>query len=68
MYTYGEGAPLGNDSEAYAWFRLAADAGDESAKDLLVELAKCMTPEQIARAQARSTELHKEIEARKAEK
>lgn len=50
--------------EAYAWRNLAAVsfAWPEAER---VEMEKMMTREEIIRAQQRSTELHKEIEARK---
>ena len=62
-YQYGFGVPT-DDAEAYAWYNLAATSDDDSRKRR-DELEKSLTPEQKARAQQRSTELHKEIEARK---
>jgi len=63
MYAIGEGVPK-DDAEAYAWYNLAA-ISDDDARKRRDELEKTLTPEQKARAQQRSTELHNEIEARK---
>ena len=54
--------------ESYAWLNIAVIRGDEDSQKLLRTVAALLTPEQISRAQARSTQLHKEIEARKAKK
>lgn len=61
MYNKGEGVPK-DFTEAYAWFNLAATPLAQKLRDVL---EKSLTPEQKVRAQQRSTELHKEIEARK---
>jgi len=63
MYANGRGVPK-DDAEAYAWYNLAA-ISDDDARKRRDELEKTLTPEQKARAQQRSTELHNEIEARK---
>lgn len=63
MYAKGEGVPK-DEAEAYAWYNLAAVSHDDARKRR-DELEKTLTPEQKARAQQRSTELYKEIEARK---
>ena len=63
MYANGEGVPK-DAAEAYTWFNLASISDDYSRKSR-DELEKSLSPEQKVRAQQRSTELHKEIEARK---
>jgi hypothetical protein len=62
MYEEGKGVPQ-DYVQAYAWYNLAGGEIDlDSAK---ADLAKQMTPEQIARAQELSTELYKKINAAK---
>ena len=63
MYVKGEGVPK-DAAEAYAWYNLAS-ISDDAARNRRDELENILTPEQKVRAQQRSTELHKEIEARK---
>ena len=63
MYYNGVGVPK-DAAEAYAWCSLAS-ISDDDARKRRDELEKSLTPEQKARAKQRSTELHKEIEARK---
>ena len=63
MYEKGEGVAK-DDAEAYSWYNLASVSYDDARK-WRDELEKSLTPEQRARAQQRSTELHKEIEAGK---
>ena len=62
-YAKGEGVP-NDEAEAYAWYNLAAVSYDDARKRR-DRLGESLTLEQRARAQQRSTELHKEIEARK---
>jgi len=63
LYARGEFIP--NDIvEAYAWFNLASISYNE-AKERRGILEQRLTSEQIVRAQRRSSELYKEIEARK---
>jgi TPR repeat protein len=62
MYFTGEGVPK-DAAEAYAWYNLSA-ISDNGAREWRDTLGKNLTPEQKARAQERSTHLHKEIEAR----
>jgi len=63
MYANGNGVPK-DAAEAYPWYNLASIfLGD--ARKRRDELEKSLTPEQKARAQQRSIELHKEIEERK---
>lgn len=50
MFYNGEGVP-GNYAEAYKWFNLAAAQGDELAKKNKANIARKMTPQQIAEAQ-----------------
>ena len=61
-YYFGEGVPK-DLVPAYAWFNIAQANGDEDAKKLRDELE--LTPEQVAKAQALSTEIQKRIEANK---
>ena len=63
MYRFGYGVQK-DYAEAYAWYNLAA-VSDPFGLKWRDELEKSLTPEQMARGQQRSTELHKEIEARK---
>jgi TPR repeat protein len=63
-YENGDGV-LQDYVQSYAWFNLASANGDAEAKQARNNLAKKMTPEQIARAQELSTELHKKINAAK---
>ena len=64
-YSEGEGVRK-DDVAAYAWFNLAALNGTSfSALQARDDLAKEMTPEQIAKAQELSKELLKKIEAKK---
>ena len=53
---------------AYAWYSLAAFDGDEIGAESRDEVAKQMTPEQIAEANKLFNELLKKIEANKKEK
>lgn len=50
--------------EAYAWLNLAS-VHNESSRVKIFELEQTLSPERLARAQKRSTELHREIAARK---
>ena len=63
MYDHGQGVPKVA-AEAYAWYNLASISSDNAGQKR-DELEKTLTPEQKARAQQRSIELHKEIEERK---
>ena len=60
MYDNGYGVPE-DWVHAYAWFNVAQANGNEDAKKLRDELE--LTPEQVAKAQALSTEIQKRIEA-----
>jgi len=51
MYYFGKGVPL-DKVIAYQWVLLAADRGEQAAKDALIALAKKLSSEQIAKAQA----------------
>lgn len=65
---YEEGCGVLKDPlEAYAWFNIVA-VSDRDARKKREELGKILTPEQRILAQQRSTELHKEIEAKLAAK
>jgi hypothetical protein len=67
MYNMGHGVTQ-DYVQAYAWYNLAAANGDALRKDVQPVkdvLTKLMTPEQIARAQRLSKELHKNINAAK---
>jgi len=61
FHCYGRSL-LKNAEEAYVWYNLAAISIDDARKS---RDALELTPEQKARAQQRSTELHMEIEERK---
>ena len=52
--------------EAYAWWSVAATNGDERAKKNLPEAKADLTPEQLAAAEHRATELTEQINANKA--
>ena len=67
MYYEGEGIPK-DYAEAYAWLNLARAQGNSLTKFYLTNLERNMPKDQLARGQSRSTELHREIEARKAKK
>jgi TPR repeat protein len=68
MCLKGEGVPM-DYVEAYAWFNLSVAGGYEFARQFRDDIAKrLMTPDQVARGQARSTELFREIEAKKAKR
>jgi len=58
MYDNGEGV-LEDDMTAYAWHTLAATNGDAKAKENKSELAKMMTAEDIAKAEALAKEMIK---------
>jgi TPR repeat protein len=58
MYYKGDGVPQ-DYVQSYAWFNLAVANGIADAKQAKDGVAELMTPEQIARAQELSTELHK---------
>ena len=62
MYYTGKGVPE-DWVHAYAWFNIAIANGHEDAKKLRDELE--LTPEQVAKAQALSTEIYNRIEANK---
>ena len=64
MYFRGEGVPK-NDIESYAWFLLAKANGNERASEMISDLEKRLTAEQIEKGQARAAELHRLIEERK---
>ena len=65
MYQYGRGVPQ-SDIEAYAWFSLSTTNGYEDAEQFLSEVKAELTPEQLAAAQRRATELFEQINANKA--
>ena len=68
MHLKGEGVPM-DYVEAYAWFNLSVAGGYEFARRSRDHIAnKLMTPDQVARGQARSTELFREIEVKKAKR
>ena len=67
MYDNGRGV-LKDYVAAYAWYSLSAFNGVEVGKEARDELAKRMTPEQIAEAQELSKELLKQIEENKKKK
>ncbi len=68
MYLKGEGVPM-DYVEAYAWYNLAVAGGYEFARRPRDHISKSlMTPDQVARGQARSTELFREIEVKKAKR
>jgi len=50
MYSTGDGAPL-DYITAHKWFNLAAMAGSQEARAVRAELARDMSPEEIAEAQ-----------------
>ena len=63
-YARGEGVPQ-SDAEAYIWFSLASARGMENAAKSRDIAAENLSPQALARAQARAAKLHAEIEARK---
>jgi TPR repeat protein len=65
MYVRGSGVPK-NFEEAYAWFSVAA-TGSFPEREFYV-LENKMSPDQVSRAQTRSSLLFREIEARRAKK
>jgi TPR repeat protein len=70
-YKDGRGIVAKDTLLAYAWFNIAAGMGglgDEKARKEADGLERELGPHGVSLAQARSTELHKEIEARKAKK
>lgn len=56
QYITGQGVPVDH-VRAYAWLELGAAGGDPDAGNVRDSLAKTMTPQQIARAQALKDEL-----------
>ena len=62
-YARGEGVPQ-SDAEAYIWFSLASARGMENAAKSRDIAAENLSPQALARAQARAAKLHAEIEAR----
>ena len=63
-YDEGKGVPQDH-QEAYIWVSLAYanDGGNELHKKNLALIKAKLSPEQLAEAQSRATELHKQIEA-----
>ena len=57
-YEFGEGV-LEDDATAYAWYKIAAANGSEMGKEHKPKLAKDMTAEQIAKAEALVKEMIK---------
>jgi len=60
MYLEGIGVPL-NYIKAYLWFSLAKAQGNVVDADILSELSKKMTPEQIAQAQKEAAEIWEQL-------
>ena len=58
MYDNGQGVTQ-DDSTAYVWYTIAAASGNANAKEKLSDIAKKMTPEQIAKAQELTREMLK---------
>ena len=58
IYANGKGVEQ-NFVTGYAWWNIAATNGDQNAKKVLPQVAKTMTPEQIAKAQELSKEMIK---------
>ena len=65
MYAKGEGVPQ-DDAESYAWLSVAATNGQENAKNVLPKVKADLTPDQLAAARKRATELTEQINANKA--
>ena len=63
-YDRGDGVPQ-NYAEAYVWFSIAAANGDADAKERLPQAKAQLTPEQLAEAQKRVTQLSEQINANK---
>jgi TPR repeat protein len=55
MYSTGDGAPL-DYVTAHKWFNLAAMAGSQEARAVRAELARDMSPAEIAEAQRQARE------------
>ncbi len=53
---------------AYVYFSLAADLGDKDASEKCDEIAECMTPEQIAKAEKMTKEMIEKIAKNKQKK
>ena len=64
FYFNGHGVPQ-NYAEAYMWFSIAAANGDEKAKEMQLKAKAQLTPEQLAEAQKRVTQLSEQINANK---
>ncbi len=60
MYGMGEGVVQSN-SEAYAWFALAASRGNADAAENRDMAASEMTPEERRKARARYTQLEEQL-------
>ena len=60
-YELGLHGTLEDDGEAYAWYTLAAAAGHKDALHRQGMLAALMNPLDLARALARTQELHGEV-------
>ena len=63
----GDGAPIYR-VEAYAWLKLATDAGDPGAGSSLEKMAGNLSDDEQTRGRARAEELKRIIEARRAER
>ena len=64
LYYGGLGVPK-NDVEAYAWHLLAKANEDEAFSEMIFNLEKRLTAEQIEKGQARAAALHRLIKERK---
>lgn len=60
MFLEGEGAPR-DLKQAYAWLSLAAAAGDAEAKPIMDEVAKKLSSDELAEAQAQSRRFSEQI-------
>jgi TPR repeat protein len=73
LYKEGLGVPK-DDVEAYAWISIyldiyiGTDSWNEEAAPILTSLTELMTPDQLALAKARSIDLRREIQAKRAGK
>ena len=64
---YLNGAEVPEDHvEAYAWYSVAAENGEEDAKEMVLSVKAQLTPEQLTEGQKRAAELTEQLNAIKA--
>jgi hypothetical protein len=67
VYANGYGVPE-DDVAAYAWFSVAAAAGDDMARAFRDSTKRALTPSQVEKGQVMAREISERIAKRKVEK